>query len=321
MPIISTSTYRPPLLFSNGHIQTLYSTLCRKITDVAYVRERIETPDSDFIDLDWSETGGGNYAVLVHGMEGHSRRKYMLGMAQAFNRRGWSTVSMNLRGCSGEPNRYPRSYHSGKTDDLDLAIQHVHATKPCERIVLIGFSIGGNIVLKYLGEQGKKIPSYIIGAAAISVPCDLESCARHMARRSNGLYMKRFLKFFHEKIREKMERMPGQIDDKGFKYITTFKQYDDRYTAPHNGFTNAEDYWRKASCKRYLKNISVPTLCLSAKNDPMLPDQCYPIIEARLSKYLFLEMPESGGHVGFVGFNPEREYWHETRVTDFICGA
>ena len=193
MPLITTSNYKPPFLFKNGHIQSIFPVLFRKIKTLPYVRQRIETPDNDFIDLDWSCVGAQRAAVVSHGLEGHSRRAYMQGMISALNRRGWDGVAFNFRGCSGQPNRLVRSYHSGATEDLHHVIRHVIAKQRYSAIALVGFSIGGNLTLKYLGEAVQK-SSLIKCAAAISVPCDLEACARKLSAPSNTIYLKRFLR-------------------------------------------------------------------------------------------------------------------------------
>ena len=320
MPLILKSTYRPPVFFSNAHVQTIYPTLFRQVRGVNYVRERILTDDNDFIDLDWSRKGADKVVIVSHGLEGHSQRFYMLGMIKAFNRRGWDGVAFNFRGCSGEPNRLLRSYHSGATEDLHTVVRHVLEIERYSSISLVGFSIGGNLTLKYIGEMGRDLSRFIKSAAAVSVPCDLESSASKLAERSNILYMKRFLKMFHDKIRLKMEIMPGKIDDSDYTSIRTFKEFDARYTAPIHGFPSVEDYYARCSCKQFLSKINIPTLLINAQNDPFLPDGCYPVEEAGESRYLFLEMPASGGHVGFIDFNSTGEYWHELRVASFITG-
>jgi len=286
---------------------------------VNYVRQRIETPDRDFIDLDWSRVGAARAAIVSHGLEGNSRRSYMLGMIKAMNRRGWDGVAINFRGCSGRPNRLPRSYHSGATEDLHTVVKYVLNQKKYLYIVLVGFSIGGNLTLKYIGENGAGLSPVIKCAAAISVPCDLKTSSQKLSQRSNMLYMKRFLKMLHHKIKLKMKIMPDKISDKGFTSIRTFQEFDDRYTAPLHGFSSAEDYWSQCSCKQFLSGITIPTLLINAQDDTFLTPECYPVKEAQNSPYLFLEMPPSGGHVGFIDFNSTGEYWHETRIASFLA--
>ncbi len=318
MPIIEPSTYRPPLIFRNRHLQTIYPSLFRNVNGVNFTRERIDTPDGDFIDLDWSRVGSDKVIMAVHGLEGSSRSRYMPGMIRAFNRRGWDGVAMNLRGCSGEPNRLLRFYHAGATDDPDTVVRHVLGRNSYTRLALVGFSIGGNLTLKYLGERGTALPHQIIGAAAISTPCDLEACAWKLSDASNQLYLKNFLRGFRRKIRAKMQIMPGKIHDHDFHTIKTLKDYDDRYTAPLHGFVDAAEYWAKCHCKQFLADIRIPTLLINARDDPFLTAESYPYDEAEQSSYLFFETPSFGGHVGFVTLNSDTEYWHETRVTSFI---
>lgn len=317
MPLIQSSRYSPPRFFSNGHLQTVFPTLFRKVLGVSYQRERINTADNDFLDLDWSVVGANRLAILSHGLEGNSTRPYIVGMARALNRRGWDVLAWNFRGCSGEPNRTVRFYHSGATEDLHVVVSHAATCRSYQTIVLIGFSMGGNLILKYLGERSTHCAS-LKGAVAFSVPCDLQSGAAKMAEFSNSIYMIRFLRSLHEKIQQKMRLMPNQIDDIGYRKIKTFEQFDDRYTAPLHGFKNAEDYYSRASCKQFLRNISIPSLLVNARSDPFLSSSCFPLQEAEDNPNLYLEIPQSGGHVGFVDFNEAGEYWSERRAIEFI---
>lgn len=318
MPLIDPSSYVPPALFSNGHIQTIFPALLRKVDGVFYHRERIATPDEDFLDLDWSRKEARRLGVVCHGLEGDSTRPYVMGMVRALNGAGWDALAWNYRGCGGEINRRLRFYHSGETGDLGTVIAHAVASGAYEKVALIGFSAGGNIVLKYLGEQGDSLAMPVCGAAAFSVPCDLGASARRLADPGNRFYLRRFLKLLHEKIRRKMELMPGEIDDRDYDRIKTFKEFDDRYTARLFGFKDAEDYWRRASCKPYLERIRVPALLVNALDDPFLTPECRPVEQARRSPCFFLELPGSGGHVGFVSFAQDGRYWSERRAVEFL---
>ncbi len=317
MPIISPSTYAAPFFLPNGHGQTLFPIL-RRVTGVHYQRERITTPDDDFLDLDWSRIGSQRIAILSHGLEGNAHRNYILGMIRALHRRGWDALAWNYRGCSGEINRQLYSYHSGFTEDLQTVITHVIERNTYTDIVLIGFSLGGNLTLKYLGERGYQVSPLIKKAIAFSTPCDLKSGAIRMAQPFNRLYMMMFLRSFHAKIKAKMRMMPGQISDEGFEQIRTFKEFDGRYVAPLHGFKDAEDYWAKCSSRQFIPNIRIPTLLINAKNDPFLAEPCYPFEEAQANPYFFFEAPESGGHVGFVSFDNNGEYWSESRAMEFL---
>lgn len=318
MPIIHHSSYRPPVLLHNGHLQTIIPTLFRRVAGVVYTRMRVATPDGDFLDVDTSRVGKDRVVIVAHGLEGNSNRPYVVGMVKAFNRAGWDAVAWNFRGCGGEPNRKLRSYHSGATEDLEVVVKRVVGTGRYATVGLVGFSMGGNIVLKYLGEQGKRVDSRIRAAAAFSVPCDLASAALKMGSRANRLYMRRFLRMLHDKIQAKMELFPGCIDDRGYEHIRTFKEFDERYTAPLCGFASAEDYWARASSKPLLGAIRVPALLVNALDDPFLPPSCYPHTEAASNPFLFLETPRTGGHVGFLSFPDHGVYWSETRAVEFL---
>lgn len=318
MPIIRTSTYNPPPLMSNGHFQSVIPTLMRRIKDVNYERERIHTPDGDFLDLDWSRVGSRKLAIVSHGLEGHSRRHYVLGQVRALNAHGWDACAWNFRGCSGEPNQTLKFYHSGATDDLETVVNHSQTLDLYSEIALIGFSLGGNLTLKYLGERGAAVTSQISRAVTFSVPLDLASSSGQIGHWTNRLYMIRFLRSLHQKIREKMTLFPNQLSDANYGEVKNFKDFDDRYTAPLHGFKDAEDYWEKCSAKPLLGEITIPTLIINAQDDPFLPEACYPVEAAQTNPRLFLEMPAAGGHVGFMAFNPEGEYWSERRAVAFL---
>jgi predicted alpha/beta-fold hydrolase len=303
----------------------VFPHLFRRVRGVAYRRERIDTPDGDFLDLDWScangqsvQDGTGRLAVLAHGLEGDSNRGYVRGMARALNRAGWDAVAWNLRGCGGEPNRTARLYHSGATEDLHAVLGHVASAGRHRSAALVGFSLGGNITLKYLGERGLDFPLPIEGAVAISVPCDLTDSSVRMEADDCRPYMARFLRSLHRKIRLKRHRFPDLLDDTGYRRIRTFREFDDRYTAPLHGFRDADDYWRRCSSRQFLAGLRVPTLLVNARNDPFLAGGCYPVAEAESNPSLFLEMPAGGGHVGFAAFGHDGLYWSEARAVEFL---
>ena len=318
MPIIHNSRYSNPWLFGNGHLQTVYPSMMRRLEHGFYNRERIETSDDDFLDIDWARAGNNRVAVLSHGLEGNSYRPYMVGMAKILNRHGWDAAAWNYRSCSGEMNRRLRFYHNGSIDDLGRVVEHVLGTGAYQSLALIGFSLGGNLTLVYLGSQAQTLDSRIKKAIAFSAPCNLSSSANELARPMNWLYMKRFLDSLHEKIRIKQAMLPGLINDDDFQHIKNFRDFDDRYTAPIHGFKNAEDYWTQCSSGRFLPMITIPTLIVNAMNDPFLADGCYPVREASNSKYVHLETPASGGHIGFIQFNNEHRYWSEERAVEFL---
>jgi len=317
---VRPSNYAAPTCLHGGHRQTLYASLVRRV-DFAYDRrERIETPDDDFLDLNWTEADSQDtqrIAILTHGLEGSADQRYMRGMARAFVRRGWDACALNLRGCSGEPNRQVATYHSGKTDDLALVVDHV-LDQAYASVALVGFSLGGNLTLKYLGEQGHQLDARIIGAAVVSAPVDLDASADRIDRWSNWHYTQYFLRSLRRKMRVKAEQHPDRVSTAPLQEIRTLRGFDDAYTAPLHGFRDADDYYRRASSKPVLSKIAVPTLLLNAANDPFLPPSCYPQSIARDHDPLTLETPESGGHVGFVSFNDTGEYWSEQRTTSFL---
>ena len=316
MPLIN-SDYKPPLRYRNAHIQTVLPSLLRKIRSVQYQRQRMHTTDGDFIDLDWSyvtaDHASTSLAVLCHGLEGSSDRAYMKGMTQAFNTRGIDVVAYNYRGCSGETNLQKKFYTAGSTDDLEEVLNAINNQGQYQAIYLVGFSLGGNLVLKYGGEQGGNIDPVIKGIVAISAPCDLRSSSLEMHKSKNYLFSLRFLKMLFVKIREKSTFYP-ELQSIDLKSIRTLKEFDDHFTAPLAGFKDAEEYWDKASSIKVLSGIAIPTLILNAADDPILGPECYPYQEAQSNDRIFLEVPDRGGHVGFMHRPNYPEYWHEQRA-------
>ncbi|WP_233992545.1 YheT family hydrolase [Salinibacter altiplanensis] len=320
MPI-AHSTYSSPLCLDGGHRQTLYASLVRRV-DFAYdCRERLDTPDGDFLDLDWAWAGSSSpsdrVVILTHGLEGSADRGYMRGMARALGRRGWDACALNLRGCSGTPNQQVATYHSGKTDDLARVVDHV-LDSGYPSVALIGFSLGGNLTLKYLGERGPDVDARIRGAVALSAPVDLSASADRIDRWTNRHYVQYFLRSLRRKMRVKARQHSDRVSTRHLQKIHTLRGFDEAYTAPLHGFTDAADYYRRASSKPLLSDLAVPTLLLNAADDPFLPPLCYPRKIARDHPPLTLEVPESGGHVGFVSFNDRGEYWSERRTTSFL---
>jgi uncharacterized protein len=318
MPLISESDYIAPIMLGNPHIQTIIPTLFRKVPGVIYERERIVTPDEDFLDLDWARIGSKRLCIVLHGLEGDSGRPYMRGMVRSLNRRDWDALALNFRGCSGEPNRQLRMYHSGETEDLQTVISHVCAQGNYSQLALAGFSLGGNAILKYLGEKCFGVSPILKVAVTISVPCDLKACSIRLEEFLNRPYLKRFLVMLRRKMEAKSIVAPDIVSIAGYERIRTLKEFDDRYTAPLHGFKDADDYYSQASSKQFLKAISIPTLVINAADDPFLSVTCYPRKEAEANQDLFLEVPKHGGHVGFMSRNRDGEYWSETRAVSFL---
>lgn len=316
MPI-TPSEYNPPLLFKNGHFSTLYSGLVRTIDGVDQERERISLPDGDFLDLDWSysENPTHTLTILLHGLEGNGQRPYITGSAKHCNLNGGDACAVNFRSCSGEMNKLYRSYHSGATEDLEAVVQHILNLDKYSHIFIKGFSLGGNMALKYLGERNGH-PKEIKGAVAVSVPCSLHSSLVQLLRPKNFLYAQRFREHLKAKMRKKQQLFPTKISDQDILNVKTLKDFDDIYTSKAHGFKNAMDYYKQCSSLQFLPNIKIPALIINAKNDSFLGDACYPYKEAKESKSLFLEVPKYGGHVGFYG--KQNITYTEERVIKFI---
>ncbi|MDB5228576.1 MAG: alpha/beta hydrolase [Bacteroidota bacterium] len=317
MLLNSTVIHNPKWLYTN-HLQTIVPNLYRKVEGIVYERERIETWDDDFIDLDWRKVESTKLIIISHGFEGSSDRVYAKGLAKILNKNGYDVLIWNLRGCSGEDNRQLYSYHSGKTDDLDWVIQHVVRTQNYKEINLIGVSLGGNLVLKYLGEESWTSVKKINAAVAVSVPTCYETSFQHILTGWNQLYERRFTSQVKEKVKHKMERFPGELD---YKYILESKnlwEFTARYTVPLYGFKSVYDYNKKVQASSYLKNIKTNTLLINTDNDPLLTKECYPIEEAKRSKYFNLEIPINGGHVGFCENLSEEHNWLEKRVVNYF---
>lgn len=318
MPIIDKSSYSAPFWCTNPHIQTVFPVLFRKVKANPYRRERIKTPDNDFLDLDWAEVGSKRLAIVLHGLEGDTGRPYMRGMSRALNRSNWDVLALNFRGCSGEPNLQPRMYHSGETEDLNLIVNHAIEKRIYDRIVLLGFSLGGNVILKYIGEKSHGLFSEIKAAVAISVPCDLAACSLKLESTINRPYLYRFLRMLKSKIDAKALVLPGSLDSSHFHCIKLLKDFDDHYTAPLHGFADADDYYRQSSSLQFIPDIGIPTLLINAADDPFLDLACYPHAQAQQSKTFYLEIPKHGGHVGFMISDPAGDYWSETRAVAFV---
>lgn len=316
MPLIRHSSFPGNTLLKGKHIETILPALFRNIT-VPYVRERIVLTDGDFLDIDWLRGGYQKVLVLFHGLEGSSHSQYIKGMARFYFHNGWDVCAVNFRTCSGEMNTVLRTYHSGATDDVNDVLQHIVSHHTYATMALGGFSLGGNVVLKYLGEQIYKIPSILKVAFAFSVPCDLAASSAEMAKPQNVLYMRRFMKTLTAKMKYKAQQFKEQVKIDDIDSVRTFAEFDNRFTAPINGFKNAADYYDKCNALQFLKHISVPTLFINALNDPFLTPSCFPTELADNHSHLFFETPKYGGHVGFAARLPNETYWSELRAFEF----
>jgi hypothetical protein len=264
--------------------------------------------------------GSETLVLLIHGLEGSSESKYMAANTNHLNEGGLDTVCFNLRGCSGEDNLILATYHTGKTEDVDFVVKHLLKNYTYKNIIIVGFSLGGNLTLKYMGEKGADLSPIIKGGVATSVPIDIASAEVEMDKLKNKLYMEMFFKTMKNKILEKAHKFPEyKLDkDKLFK-ATKFKHLEHLYNVPVFGFNSPEDYWEKASSKPYLSKIMRPTLLINAKDDTFLSSECFPYEEAHNSEFFFFEETKFGGHVGFMtSFKPHENRWLEHRIARFI---
>ena len=321
-----TGGFVPAWWCRGRHAQTIWRTFFDTPPPLPLRRERWETPDDDFLDLDFLDPAPGAQeaaaptVLFLHGLEGSSRSKYILGMLSTVRRAGWRGVALNFRSCSGVLNRQPRFYHSGETADLDWVARRLTARHPESPFFVVGFSLGGNALLKWLGEQGRALPPRLLAAVAVSVPFDLGIAAHRIDRGFGRLYGTAFLKTLKEKAIAKERRYPGLIDPEAVRRIRSYLQFDDQVTAPIHGFRDAHDYWRRCSAKHFLSAIRLPTLILHAEDDPFLPAPDLPTEAWAQSKWLTADITAGGGHAGFVtGHLPWRPaYWTEPRTIGFL---
>lgn len=311
--------FKPAWWLPNSHFQTLWPSLFRRqIKHLVLKRERLELPDGDFVDLDWADNKKPCPIVMIlHGLEGSIESPYAKGMLQALQKSGWRGVFMHFRGCSGENNRFARSYHSGDTCDVDYVAREIKRRERSIPLAAIGFSLGGNVLVKWLGETGAKNP--LTAAVAISVPFELGKVARRINRGFSRLYQRHFLHYLRLKMKKKFSDRKAPIPMPPLKQLRTLVDYDNQITAPLHGFKDAEDYYTKSSSRQFISQISIPTLLLQAKDDPFMVDDLLPTQE-ELPDQVKLELLDKGGHVGFVSgrFPWAADYWLEKRVPAFL---
>jgi len=327
------SPYRAPAWLPGGHLQTIYANLFIRVPPVVYRRERLELPDGDFLDFDWVDGQPGTLkdsdplrtkvrvesyvpvVVLIHGLEGSADSHYARGLMAHVGAQGWHGVVAHFRGCSGEDNRLPRAYFAGDSEDIERMLRHVKTRHPDVPLYAVGVSLGGNALLKWLGESGESAKALVERAAAVSAPLDLTAAGHTLDRGFNRrVYTARFLFTLKAKALRKASRFPGVLDAKAIAAATTFREFDTLVTALLHGFRDAEDYWLRVSSKPLLKSIAVPTLVINAKNDPFLPASALPTA-ADVSLAVTLEQPDTGGHVAFPsGPFPGRLDWLSQRL-------
>ena len=318
------NAYQAPGWLPGGHAQTIYPLLIKPSVP-GYRRERWDTPDGDFIDLDWSATAGAVLSesstplvALFHGLEGNSNSHYARALIHALKAQGWAGVVVHFRGCSGQPNRLPRAYHSGDSEEIDWILRRLKQPHPDRPLYAVGVSLGGNALLKWLGERESSATCIVQAAAAVSAPLDLTRCGHHLGHGFNRVYSRHFLQTLKPASAALLKRFPGLFDERRLREARTVYEFDDVVTAPLHGFANADDYWRRASSKPWLNTIRVPTLILNALNDPFLPADALPRVD-QASVAVTLEQPREGGHVGFVtGRFPGKIDWLPQRLLQFF---
>lgn len=312
--------YTAPIWLPGGDLQTIWAvTLARPGVD--YRRERWDLPDGDFIDLDWVDgPSGAPLLVLFHGLEGDSDSHYARFFMAAARDRGWRGVVVHFRGCGGEPNRLARAYNAGDSAEMDHVLRRLRQAEAGVPIFVAAVSLGGNVLLKWLGEQEEGAVTVIDGAVAISAPLDLPVSGAVLDRGFNRVYTARFLRTLKRKALAKLERFPGIYDGAAVAAARGIREFDDRVTAPLHGFLDAEEYWRRSASKPHLKSIRLPTLLINARNDPFMPGEVLPRRD-EVSDQVSLDFPAEGGHVGFVaGPFPGTYRWLPERVLGFFEG-
>lgn len=316
---------KPPAWLRGAHAQTIAGRLLRRKRGVSFRAERIDTPDGDFLDLEWSKVDGTSLppdaplVLKLHGLEGSAHSGYSVELARALAGRGIRSVGLNFRSCGAEMNRTARFYHSGETSDLATVLAHLATTQPATRLGVLGFSLGGNVLLKYLGEQGDR--ARLHAAVAVSVPYDLAACAAAMSRGTEKIYARFFLRSLRGKTRAKRELLEGRCDVAGALAARSFREFDEAITAPLHGFADAAAYYRESSAGPYLARIRVPTLLIHALDDPIAPAASIPRDLIAANPMLSTAFTERGGHVGFVtGMVPWNvRFWAEETAAEFLA--
>lgn len=329
-PASAPEPFTPAFGLGNPHMQTLWGPLWRTKPVLDHQRERLWLDDGDFLDLDWhgAPTAYSPIVLVLHGLTGSSRSDYVLGQQRALAAQGWSSVAVNWRGCSGEPNLLARSYHSGASDDLAAVVAHLRAKHPLAPLYAVGYSLGGNVLLKYLGETGAD--SDLQGAVAVSVPFRLDQCADRVGLGFSKVYQAHFMRemlaylknkqrqFQHDSKQEALATLAKLGAMKTLGKMRTFWEFDDKVTAPLNGYLNVDDYYRRASSRYFLGTIDTPTLIIQAEDDPFVFRHSIPE-KHELSASTQLELHAQGGHVGFVGGSLRTpEYYLEHRIPQWL---
>ncbi|MBT9569465.1 MAG: alpha/beta fold hydrolase [Thiobacillus sp.] len=320
MPAHAVEPYHAPAWLPGGHLQTIYSNIFICVPSVDYRRERLELPDGDFLDFDWVDGASDTpVVVLFHGLEGNSDSAYARDLMDTVRKKNWNGVVAHFRGTSGEANRLPRAYFAGDSEEVQRMLEHIKARHPGVPLYAVGVSLGGNALLKWLGESGEHAATWVDRAAAVSAPLDLTAAGNALDQGFNrSVYTARFLFTLKQKALAKAARFPDLLDTEAIERATTFREFDTLVTARLHGFRDAEDYWLKVSSKPWLRSISVPTLVINAKNDPFMPASALPSVD-EVSAAVTLEQPETGGHASFPsGPFPGNLDWVPRRLMDFF---
>lgn len=316
----NVSDYQAPAWLPGGNLQTVYPYFFARVSNVNYRRERWELPDGDFLDLDWVDAAeDAPLVVLFHGLEGSSRGFYALALMDAVKNHGWRGVVVHFRGCSGAPNRLPRAYFAGDSAEIDYILKRLKQRNGPAALYAIGVSLGGNALLKWLGEEGENATAVIQRAVAISAPVDLTATGHHLDKgMKRYTYTAKFLRTLKPTALQKLDAYPALYDRKKVEAVSSLYEFDDLVTAPLHGYLSADDYWRRASSKPGLIHVRVPTLLINARNDPFMPGSALPGPE-EVSSAVTLDFPAQGGHVGFVeGPFPGNVRWLPRRVLGFF---
>ena len=321
MPVLPHSTYVPPGFIRNEHLMTVIPNVVRFFPGIEYQRSRINTEDGDFVDVDFLDNGGHRAILLSHGLEGNSRSTSVLGMANHFKRLGWDIWAWNMRSCSGSPNKTRGFYHPMQTRDYAQVVDFVRQQKSYSEIGLVGFSFGGAFTLNYIAEEAEQLPKEVKRAVVFSTPCDLGATSRHLSENTNNSwYGKLFLRKYKAKIAAKAKLHPDWYDLGLWDKIKTVADFDLQFNCNWYGFERPQDFYTYVSPVTRLHQIRIPTLIVNAADDPVLPTDCYPTKEVSRLQKVFLEVPESGGHVGFVRSSQWGGCWSETRAERFLTG-
>jgi predicted alpha/beta-fold hydrolase len=311
--------FTPARWLHNAHLQTIYGAFAARAPRPALRRERWDTPDGDFVDVDILEgPASAPWVQLFHGLEGSSASPYARMLMDHARRKGWRGSVLHFRGCSGEPNRLRRAYHSGDSDEADWVLRRLKARAGPAPLYAAGVSLGGNVLAKWLGERGEAALPIVERAAAISAPLDLVAGGEALGRGFGRVYTWHFMRTLRRNALERLARFPGLYDGAAVRRARTLRDFDNVVTAPLHGFRDTDDYWTRASAKPWLGSIRVPTLIINARDDPFLPEAALPT-EREVAAAVKLEFPDRGGHVGFVsGPFPGHIEWLSQRILHFF---